>query len=250
MLKSLKIVFMCLCFLSISTYTQSRYEFHIPVKEKQLPFGLKTLESSNKPIIGLALSGGGARGIAQVGVLKALEQYEIFPDIIVGTSMGSIVGGLYSAGYSLDELDTIARKTDWNDLLTLNRQSNRKDFFVDQKVTEDRAVLSLRLDGLNPVFPTSFNDGQKLSNYLNILTFDAPIHSQANFDLLRYKFRAVCTNLIDGSPVVLDKGSLSRALRASSSVTFFLAPVKYDSLTLVDGGLVANIPAEITKQTG
>lgn len=250
MLKSFKIIFMCLCFISISTFPQLRYEFNIPLKEKQLPFGLKTFVSSNKPMVGLALSGGGARGIAQVGVLKALEQYEIFPDIIVGTSMGSIVGGLYSAGYSVEELDTIARTTDWNDLLTFNRQSNRRDFFVDQKVTEDRAVFTLRLEGLNPVFPTSFNDGQKLSNYLNILTFEAPIHSQNNFDLLRYKFRAVCTNLIDGAPVVLNKGSLSKALRASSSVTFFLAPVKYDSLTLVDGGLVANVPVEISKQSG
>ncbi|AFH50906.1 Putative esterase [Ignavibacterium album JCM 16511] len=250
MLKSLKIILVCLYFVSISTFPQTIYEFNIPLKEKQLPFGLKTQISANKPVIGFALSGGGARGIAQVGVLRALEEYQIFPDIIVGTSMGSIVGGLYSAGYSVDELDTIARKTNWNDLLTLNRQSNRRDFFVDQKVTEDRAVLTLRLDGLNPVFPTSFNDGQKLSNYLNILTFDAPIHSQRNFDLLKNKFRAVCTNLIDGSPVVLSGGSLSKALRASSSVTFFLAPVKYDSLTLVDGGLVANVPVEITKQTG
>lgn len=250
MLKSLKIILMCLCVISTSTFPQTIYEFNIPLKEKQLPFGLKTQISANKPVIGFALSGGGARGIAQVGVLRALEEYQIFPDIIVGTSMGSIVGGLYSAGYSVDELDTIARKTNWNDLLTLNRQSNRRDFFVDQKVTEDRAVLTLRLDGLNPVFPTSFNDGQKLSNYLNILTFDAPIHSQRNFDLLKNKFRAVCTNLIDGSPVVLRGGSLSKALRASSSVTFFLAPVKYDSLTLVDGGLVANVPVEITRQTG
>lgn len=250
MLKSPKIILMCLYFLSVSTFSQTIYEFHIPLKEKQLPFGLKTRVSANKPVIGFALSGGGARGIAQIGVLKAFEEQGIYPDIVVGTSMGSIVGGLYSAGYSVKELDSIARKTDWNDLLTFNRQSNRRDFFVDQKVTEDRAVLTLRLDGLNPILPTSFNDGQKLSNYLNILTFDAPIYSQQNFDLLRYKFRAVCTNLIDGSPVVLKEGSLSKALRASSSVTFFLAPVKYDSLTLVDGGLVANIPAEITKQTG
>ncbi len=241
---------MCLCFFSISTFSQSEYEFHIPLKEKQLPFGLKTLVSSNRPVIGFALSGGGARGIAQIGVLRALEEHDIFPDIIVGTSMGSIVGGLYSAGYSVDELDTIARRTDWYDLLTFNRQSNRRDFFVDQKVTEDRAVFTLRLEGLNPVLPTSFNDGQKLSNYLNVLTFEAPIHSQNNFNLLRYKFRAVCTNLIDGTSVVLDKGSLSKALRASSSVTFFLAPVKYDSLTLVDGGLVANIPVEISKHNG
>lgn len=250
MLKSLKIFLMCLCFLSISTFPQTKYEFQIPVKEKQLPFGLKAKISANKPTIGFALSGGGARGIAQIGVIRAFEENGIYPDVVVGTSMGSIVGGLYSAGYSVDELDTIARKTDWNDLLTLNRKSNRRDFFVDQKVTQDRAVFSLRLDGLNPVFPTSFNDGQKLSNYLNILTFDAPIHSQQNFDLLRYKFRAVCTNLIDGSPVVLKEGSLSKALRASSSVTFFLAPVKYDSLTLVDGGLVANVPVEITKKAG
>lgn len=250
MLKSLKIFLMCLCFFGVSTFSQTKYEFHIPLKEKQLTFGLKTKVSANKPVIGFALSGGGARGIAQVGVLKAFEEQGIYPDVVVGTSMGSIVGGLYSAGYSVEELDTIARKTDWNDLLTLNRQSNRRDFFVDQKVTQDRAILSLRLDGLNPIFPTSFNDGQKLSNYLNILTFDAPIHSQQNFDLLRYKFRAVCTNLIDGSPVVLKEGSLSKALRASSSVTFFLAPVKYDSLTLVDGGLVANVPVEITKQNG
>lgn len=250
MLKSLKILLMCLCFFSISTFPQTKYEFQIPVKEKQLPFGLKTKVSANKPTIGYALSGGGARGIAQVGVIRAFEENGIYPDVVVGTSMGSIVGGLYSAGYSVDELDTIAKKTDWNDLLTFNRQSNRRDFFVDQKVTQDRAVFSLRLAGLNPVFPTSFNDGQKLSNYLNILTFDAPIHSQQNFDLLKYKFRAVCTNLIDGSPVVLREGSLSKALRASSSVTFFLAPVKYDSLTLVDGGLVANVPAEITMQTG
>ncbi|MGQ9643871.1 MAG: patatin-like phospholipase family protein, partial [Ignavibacterium sp.] len=250
MLKSLKIFLMCLCFLSVSTFSQTIYEFHIPLKEKQLPFGLKTRVSANKPVIGFALSGGGARGIAQIGVLKAFEEKGIFPDLIVGTSMGSIVGGLYSAGYSIEDLDSIARNTDWFDLLTLNRQSNRRDFFVDQKVTEDRAIFSLRLDGLNPILPTSFNDGQKLSNYLNILTFDAPIHSHQNFDLLKYKFRAVCTNLIDGSPVVLKEGSLSKALRASSSVTFFLAPVKYDSLTLVDGGLVANVPAEITKQNG
>lgn len=241
---------MCLCLINTSTFSQVIREFHIPTKQKTLPFGLKTNVPANKPVVGLALSGGGARGIAQVGLLKAFEEYGIKPDLIVGTSMGSIVGGLYSAGYSVDELDTIAKQTDWNDLLTLNRKSNRRDFFVDQKVTEDRAVLSLRLDGLNPVLPTSFNDGQKLSNYLNILIFDAPIHVNKSFDELKNKFRAVCTNLVDGSPVVLSEGSLSKALRASSSVTFFLAPVKYDSLTLVDGGLVANVPVDITRNQG
>jgi NTE family protein len=164
--------------------------------------------------------------------------------------MGSIVGGLYAAGYDVEKLDSIATTTDWNDLLALNTQSNRRDLFVDQKVTEDKAILSLRLDGLNPILPTSFNDGQKLSNHLNILTFNAPLHSDTSFDLLKIKFRAVCADLITGDLVLLDHGSLSNALRASSSVTFFLAPVKMDSLLLVDGGLVANIPVEISKKNG
>ncbi|MDP2364372.1 MAG: BamA/TamA family outer membrane protein, partial [Ignavibacteria bacterium] len=140
--------------------------------------------------------------------------------------------------------------TDWNDLLTLSNQSNRRDLFIDQKVTEDRAIFSLRLDGLNPILPTSFNDGQKLSNFLNILALNAPLHSDGSFDLLAIKFRAVCTDLISGNLVVLDKGSLSQALRASSSVTFFLAPIKMDSLLLVDGGLVANIPVDIARANG
>jgi NTE family protein len=164
--------------------------------------------------------------------------------------MGSIVGGLYAAGYNIDQLDSIARNTDWNDLLTLNNQSDRRDLFVDQKVTEDRAIFSLRLDGLNPILPTSFNDGQKLSNYLNILAFNAPLHSETSFDLLAIKFRAVCTDLITGRLILLDRGSLSNALRASSSVTFFLAPIKTDSLLLVDGGLVANIPVDVAKEIG
>ena len=157
---------------------------------------------------------------------------------------------LYAAGYSIDQLDSISRQTDWDDLLTLSNQPNRRDLFIDQKVTEDRAIFSLRLDGLNPILPTSFNDGQKLSNYLNILAFNAPLHSDGSFDLLAKKFRAVCTDLITGNLIVLDKGSLSQALRASSSVTFFLAPIKMDSMLLVDGGLVANIPVDVAIANG
>jgi NTE family protein len=233
-----------------NVFGQTKYILNLELKEKKLPFGLTDLVPVHKPEIAFALSGGGARGLSQIGVLKAFEEAGIKPDLIVGTSMGSIVGGLYAAGYSIDQLDSIAHKTDWNDLLTLNNQSDRRDLFVDQKVTEDRAIFSLRLDGLNPILPTSFNDGQKLSNYLNILTFNAPLHSETSFDLLAIKFRAVCTDLITGMLVLLDRGSLSNALRASSSVTFFLAPIRIDSLLLVDGGLVANIPVDIAKESG
>ncbi len=250
MREQIKILLMFFILCLSNSFGQTEYILSLDVKEKKLPFGLTDWVPANKPEIAFALSGGGARGLSQIGVLRAFEEAGIKPDLIVGTSMGSIVGGMYAAGYSVDLLDTIARETDWNDLLTLSNQSDRRDLFVDQKVTEDRAIFSLRLDGLNPVLPTSFNDGQKLSNHLNILTFNAPLHSESSFDLLAIKFRAVCTDLISGRLVLLDSGSLSNALRASSSVTFFLAPIKVDSLLLVDGGLVANIPVDIAKNAG
>ncbi len=240
-------IFFLTLFVVINGYSQSEYSFTIPTKDKLLPYNLNAKVPSNKPVISLALSGGGARGISQIGVLKALLENQIEPDIIVGTSMGGIVGGLYSAGYSIEQLENIALTTNWNDLLNFNNRDTRRDLFVEQKLMQDKSFLTLRLDGLTPIIPTSFNDGQKLSNYLNILTFDAPLHSDESFDRLKAKFRAVCTNLVSGDVVILNSGSLSKALRASSSVTFFLAPVKYDSLILVDGGLVANVPVEIAR---
>jgi NTE family protein len=164
--------------------------------------------------------------------------------------MGSIVGGLYSAGYSTLELDSIAKNIDWESLISLDRKSNRRDLFVDQKITEDKAILNLRLKGLKPIIPTSINDGQRLSNQLNLLTLQAPIHIDENFDNLLYKFRAVCTDLVTGEKMVLEKGSLSLAMRASSSVSFLLSPTQYDSLLLVDGGLVANIPVKSAIEEG
>ena len=250
MRKQIKILLIVFILFLSNSFAQTKYILSLDLKENKLPFGLTDFIPEHKPQVAFALSGGGARGLSQIGVLKAFEEAGIRPDLIVGTSMGSIVGGLYAAGYSVDQLDSIAHQTDWNDLLTLNNQSDRRDLFVDQKVTEDRAIFSLRLDGLNPLLPTSFNDGQKLSNQLNVLTFNAPLHSDSSFDLLAIKFRAVCTDLITGRLVLLDRGSLSKALRASSSVTFFLAPIKADSLLLVDGGLVANIPVDIAKKSG
>ena len=164
--------------------------------------------------------------------------------------MGSIIGGLYSAGYSIPQIDSIAVNTDWDMLLASDRETNRRDLFIDQKITEDKAIFALRLKGLTPILPTSLRGGQKISNFLNLLTFQAPIHISSSFNELKGKFRAVCTNLVTGNPVVLGSGSLSEAMRASSSVSFFLSPIQIDSLTLVDGGLVANIPVKIAKNLG
>ncbi len=250
MIRFKQILFVLLLLGLTAGQAQNEYVISIKHIKKELPFGLTKEVSAEKPVIALALSGGGARGLAQIGILKALEEAGIKVDMIVGTSMGSIIGGLYSAGYSVAQLDSIARNTDWNDLLSSEHETNRRELFIDQKVTEDKAIFSLRLKGLSPVLPTSINNGQKLSNYLNLLTLQAPIHIDSSFDELKTKFRAVCTDLVTGNPVVIGKGSLSQAMRASSSVSFFLSPVKSDSLILVDGGLVANIPVKIAKKLG
>jgi NTE family protein len=223
---------------------QNTHIITLETKPVELPFGIKTQIPANEPMIGLALSGGGARGFSQIGVLKALEEGGINIDAISGTSIGSIIGGLYASGYSTSDLDSIVCNTDWNELLSIIGSTGRRELFIDQKISEDRSIFTLRLDGLRPVIPTSFNEGLKLSNYLTLLSLKAPISSRSNFDNLLVKYRAVCTDLINGNAVTLKSGQISRVMRASSSVTFFLAPVQFDSLTLVDGGLVSNIPID------
>ncbi len=245
-----KIFIPILFFSAASSFAQTEYIIKVNHISENIPFGLTRQVPADMPKVALALSGGGARGLAQIGVLKALNEAGIPVDIVAGTSMGSIIGGLYSAGYSIDQMDSIAVHSDWDNLLATDRETNRRELFVDQKVTEDKAIFSLRLKGLQPVLPTALNSGQKISNFLNLLTFQAPIHVDSTFAPLKAKFRAVCTNLVTGTPVIIGSGSLSEAMRASSSVSFFLAPVYLDSLILVDGGLVANIPVNIARELG
>ncbi len=229
--------------------SDSTIKIEIPLKEKKLPFGLSAKVPADIPKVGIALSGGGSRGFVHIATLEALEKAGIPIEFIVGTSMGAIIGGLYSAGYDLHTLKNILFNSDWAKF-TSPKELKRSQLFVDQKLAEDRAILTFRLDGLKPVIPTSISSGQSISSFLNTLVLNAPIHVKESFDELLYKFRAVSTNLVNGKEVVLDKGSLTRAMRASASVSFFLPPVKYDSLMLVDGGLVANIPALITRRIG
>jgi NTE family protein len=246
MIISKKIVLFCFILFS-TVYSQTTDTISFQTRTANLPFGLKSRIPIIQPEVALALSGGGARGFAQIGILRALIQNGIPINLIVGTSIGSLTGGLYAAGYSINQLDSIAVNTDWDDLLSSDRETSRKDLFIDQKVTQDRAVLTLRLQNFKLILPTSINNGQRLTNYFNLLTFQAPIHVKTSFDDLSIKFRAVCTNLVTGTPVILKSGSLSQAMRASSSVSFLLPPVRIDSLTLVDGGLVANVPVKIAK---
>jgi NTE family protein len=245
-----KIILIIFLLLLTNLNAQEAKVISIQTKTKNLPYGLNQKIPSAYPEVGIAMSGGGARGLAQIGVLKAFCEEGIDVSLVAGTSIGSIIGGAFASGYSLEEIDSIVKSTDWNRLLSLNNPSERRELFIDQKIGEDRSLFTLRLDGFSPVLPTSFNEGLRLSNYLALLCLSAPVVPENNFDDLLVRYRAVCTNLIDGQPVVLSDGSLSRAMRASSSVSFLLAPVVVDTLTLVDGGLVSNIPVNTVMEMG
>jgi len=249
MLRSIINIFFLFLFFQSILPAQTKDTLRLDFVEKILPFGLTEKVPANLPRIGLALSGGGARSISQLGVLKAFEEKQIPIEYIVGTSMGSIIGGLYSAGDSLTQLDSILKSNNWEDFYSIE-QSKRNELFVDQKITEDRALISFRLDGFSPVIPNSISSGQRPANFLNLLAINAPIYAEENFDEYLYKFRAVASDLVNGNEIILDKVPLGLAMRASSSVTFLLPPVAKDSLLLVDGGLVANIPAKETRELG
>jgi NTE family protein len=240
-------IIIILFLLSELAFSQSRIS--IATYEKQLPFGLSVSHPTNFPKIGLAMSGGGSRSISQIGILQAFEEQNIKLDYITATSMGSVIGGMYSVGYNLNEIESIITTTNWEEFTSI-KETNRQDLFVDEKITEDRALFSIRFDGFNPVIPTSINTGQKVLNYLNTIFINAPLSNFTSFDNLLYDFEAVATDLVNGRLVILNNGSMARSLRASSSVSFLLPPVQIDSLLLADGGLVANIPVQVAKNSG
>ena len=199
-----------------------------------------------RPPLVLVLSGGGARGIAQLGVLQVLEDAGFAPDAVVGTSIGAVLGGLYAAGYTPQELEELVMRTDWKELLALER-SERADLFVDQRWEEDRKVLTLFFEKFRPVLPLALSSGNRMASFLQALVWRAPYVS-GDFDSLRCRFRAVATDLVHGRAVVLRSGDLAHALRASSTFPLRYTPVRWDSLLLVDGGLEANLPVRIARR--
>ena len=130
-------------------------------------------KKTNKLKIGLALSGGGSRGISQLGVLQVFNKYNIEPDIIVGTSIGSIIGSLYSSGYTVQELDSMFRSIDWKKSLSLSNKYTREFLYPDQKIVQDKALFTISLEGIKPLLPTSLSTGQKITVILNTIFLNA-----------------------------------------------------------------------------
>lgn len=188
--------------------------------------------------------------MAQIGVLRVLEQHGIPVDLVVGTSMGAIVGGLYASGYTTTELESIAVHTDWNDVLALTDEAKRRELFVDQKIAAERSLLVIRFEGLTPVIPSAVSSGQRLTNFLSMLTLKGIYHPNPSYDELKIPLRVVTTDLISGQRVVLDDGPLAQAMRASMTVPLLFSPVEMGSMHLLDGGLVSNLAVDVAKAMG
>ena len=212
--------------------------------------GLFRERSLQRPKVGLVLSGGGSRGAAQIGVLRALERHGIPIDFIAATSMGSIVGGLYAAGYTVAELESLAVHTNWDDVIVLGDETQRSLLFVDQKLADDRSFIAIRFEGLQPVIPPAVSSGQRLTDFLSARMLQALYYPFPDFDHLKIPFRAVATDLVSGERIVLHDGSLAEAMRASSTVPLLFSPIEKDSMRLVDGGLVSNVPVDLARAAG
>ncbi|MBV5303074.1 MAG: BamA/TamA family outer membrane protein, partial [Chlorobium sp.] len=194
--------------------------------------------------VGLALSGGGANGLAQIGILKAFEEEGIPVDCIAGTSMGAIIGGLYSCGYSPVELEKIVQTFPWESIISLNADYTRSNIFLEQQRIRDRASIAIRFKQLKLLIPKSLNSAQKMTGKVDLLTLNALYHSSGDFSTLPINFRAVATDLVSGMRIPLFSGSLSEAIRASSTIPILYEPIIQNNYHLVDGGLVANLPVD------
>ncbi len=233
--------------LSSQTKITYRPQFDSAANHRNHLYSFKT---QKRPRIGLVLSGGGARGAAQIGVLKALERNNIPVDFISATSMGAIVGGLYASGYTSADIESLALSTNWDEVLSFSDETKRTDLPIDRKIAGDWSFLAVRFQGLRPVIPHAVSSGQRLTNFLSEQTLQALYHPNPTFDNLKIPFRAVTTDLISGSRIILDRGSFAEALRASSTVPLLFSPVDKDSMQLVDGGLVTNIPVDVAREAG
>ncbi|MCR4958091.1 MAG: patatin-like phospholipase family protein [Prevotella sp.] len=194
--------------------------------------------------IGLVLGGGGAKGGAEVGVLKVLEEAGIRPDYIVGTSIGSIVGGLYAAGYSATELENMFTQQEWLSLLT----DRRADLSGEPYKVKDGVTYIFGfpvIDNSNSAFGVL--RGGRVEQVLDSML---AAKGCVEFDCLPIPFRCVAASMMEAEEVVLSKGTLPRAIRASMAIPGIFKPVEIDGEKLVDGGMMNNLPVDVCRDMG
>ncbi|HYX52495.1 MAG TPA: patatin-like phospholipase family protein, partial [Candidatus Limnocylindrales bacterium] len=215
---------------------------------KAQPADIKPEQRSKpRPRIGIALGGGAALGLAHIGVLKYFEEHHIPIDDIAGTSMGGLVGGFYATGISATDLQEIALDAPWDDLLSPNYRFFDEPIVEKQEWNRQPGWLTLRL-GSRLNLPAGINSGQRLALLLSRNT--EPYSNLMTFDELPTPFRCVATDLVSGSPVVLDHGSLPKALRSTMAIPGIFTPVAWEGKVLVDGGVTNNLPSNVVRGMG
>lgn len=204
------------------------------------------LAQQKKPKVALVLSGGGAKGIAHIPLLQTLDSLGIVPDLIVGNSMGSVVGGLYAMGYSGDSIANIVKQAKWEQLI--GGKVSLKNVSVEEKTEFGRYLVELDYTkGKVQIGKFLLND-QNLRQFMTSLTF--PSYKINDFDKLPIPFRAVATDIVHGKEVVLKDGSLALAMRASMSLPGVFSPVPYKESLLIDGAILNNFPVDVAKDLG
>ncbi len=211
------------------------------------PSSLITHKRLAKARVGLALSGGGLRGVSQIGVLQALESANIDIHSIAGSSIGSVVGGLYASGYSPEEIWETLRMLDLNDILSDTPQ--RSTQFLGKKEGVYRAILQFRLENFNLSLPKAYTAGQKINELFTYLMLNAPVHAH-DFANLEVPLKIIATDLLSGKKAILKNGDLALAMRASIAIPLLLDPVSLDSMLLADGGLLDNLPVDESRRMG
>jgi NTE family protein len=222
--------------------------FAAPARAQNATSVAPDAELKARPKVALVLSGGGARGFAHIGVLRALQELRIPVDFVVGTSMGSVVGGAYAAGSSVEQLEQLVRRTDWNAVVA---DRPPRDELVYRRREEDlllpsRIEFGARLDGISLPPAAAGNEALELAltRVLPSGARDKPVN------LLQLPFRSVASDLVTGELVELNDTPLFLAMRASLAVPGVFAPVRINQRLLVDGGLVRNLPVDVAREMG
>jgi NTE family protein len=204
-------------------------------------------QSDNKvPKVGLVLSGGGALGMAHVGVLKVMEEAGLRPDYITGVSMGSIIGGMYSVGYSADSIYKLLKIMDWDLLFSKSIPENMVVF--PEKEHFDNSIISLPVTAKKIKLPSGLINGQQIESQLSFYLW--PAAGISDFSKLPIPFMCLAVDILTGKLVELKTGYLPDAIRASMAIPTIFTPVKIDTALLVDGGVLRNFPGEEVRNMG
>lgn len=219
-----------------------------PSRSADVADTLPQMVSRQRPRVAVVLSGGGAKGMAHIGVLKVLERAGIPVDIVTGTSMGSIVGGLYAVGWSAMQLDSLVRRQDWPLLLSDRAVYSSEDLEGRRLQSTYFFSKTLRLRKSHLSGATGVIEGKNLMRLFRHLT--AGYTDSMSFDSLPRRFACVATNIVDNTEYDFHSGVLAEAMRTSMSIPGVFTPVKKGDRVLVDGGLRNNYPADIARTMG